>query len=166
MLIFFETLFSTTEMWLCYERCSSSKIPRNFIEVVHLMIFLLIVNIGSFKRILSFWRDLWKNVYFVFSSFNASLLALNQTAILFSSRFTLLKNYLMLLWDEKGFASSANIIGCRIVETLWRSLRWMMKNSEPKIDPCGTPHVISRWLVLDIFMFYILLSSWEVNCKP
>ena len=87
---FFETLFSTTEMSFFYERCSLSKIPRNSIEVVRSMTFPLIANIGSFKRMLSFWRNLWKNVYFVFPLFNVSLLALNQTAILLSSRFTLL----------------------------------------------------------------------------
>ena len=88
--IFFKTLFSTTEMSFFYERCSLSKIPRNFIEVVRSMTFPLIANIGSFKRMLSFWRNLRKNVYFAFPSFNVSLLALNQTAISFSSRFTLL----------------------------------------------------------------------------
>ena len=37
--IFFATLFSTTEMWFFHERCSLSKIPRNFIEVVRSMTF-------------------------------------------------------------------------------------------------------------------------------
>ena len=59
------------------------------------MTFPLIASIGSFKGMLSFWRNLQKNVYFVFPSFNDSLLALNQTAILFSSRFTLLKSSLI-----------------------------------------------------------------------
>ena len=95
-----------------------SKIPRNSIEVVRLMTFLLTANIGSFKGMLSFWQNAWRNVYFVFPSLNDSLLALNQTAILFSSRFTLLKRALMLLWDEKRFVSLANIFGCRILETL------------------------------------------------
>ena len=78
-------------MWFFHERFSSSKIPRNFIEVILSMTYPLIANIGSFKGMLSFWRNFWKNVYFVFASFNDSLLALNQTAILLSSRFMLLK---------------------------------------------------------------------------
>ena len=36
-------------MWFFHESCSSRKIPRNFIEVVHWMTFPLIANIGSFK---------------------------------------------------------------------------------------------------------------------
>ena len=52
--IFFETLFSTTEMWFFHERCSSRKIPKNFIEVVRSMTFPLVANIGSFKGVLSF----------------------------------------------------------------------------------------------------------------
>ena len=115
--IFFETLFSTTEMWFFYERCSSSKTPIIILEVRSIT-FPLIANIGSFKGMLPFWRNLWKGIYFVFPSFNNSLLALNQTAMLFSSRFTLLKRSLMLLRDEKRFVSSANIIDCRILETL------------------------------------------------
>ena len=64
-----------------------------------------------------FLTKFMENVYFVFPSFNDSLLALNQTAISFSFRFTLLKKSLMLPWDGKRFVSSANIIGCRILET-------------------------------------------------
>ena len=58
----------------------------------------------------SFWQNLWKNMYFVFLSFNDNLLALNQTAILFSSRFTLLKRSFMLPWEEKGFVSSETLL--------------------------------------------------------
>ena len=79
--IFFETLFSTTEIWFFHERCSSSKIPRNFIEVVCSMTFPLIANVGSFKGMSSFRPNLWQNVYFVFPFFNDSLLAVNQTTI-------------------------------------------------------------------------------------
>ena len=46
-------------------------------------------------------------------------------------------------WNEKRFASPANIIACRVLEALYRSLIQMMKSSEPKIDPCGALHVIS-----------------------
>ena len=60
------------------------------------MTFPLIGNIGSFKEMFYFGQNLWKNVHFVFPSINYSLLALNQMAISFSSRFTLLKMSLML----------------------------------------------------------------------
>ena len=76
--IFSETFISTTEIWFFHERCSSSKIPRNFIEVFRWMTFPLMANIRSFKGMLSFWRNLWKNVHFVFPLFNDILLALNQ----------------------------------------------------------------------------------------
>ena len=52
--IFFETLFSTTEISFFYERCSLSKIPRNFIEVVRSMTFPLIADIGNFKGMFCF----------------------------------------------------------------------------------------------------------------
>ena len=51
----------------------------------------------------------------VAESFNDSLFALNQTAILFGSRFTLLKRSVLLLDEKKRFLLSANIIGCRIL---------------------------------------------------
>ena len=52
--IFCETLCSTNEMWFFHERCSSSKIPRKFIEVIRSMTFPLIADIGNFKGMLSF----------------------------------------------------------------------------------------------------------------
>ena len=52
------------------------KISRNFIEVVRWVTFPLIANIGRFKGMLSFWRIYGKKVYFVFPSFNDSLLSL------------------------------------------------------------------------------------------
>ena len=56
--VVFETLFLTIEMWFFHERCSSNKIPRNFIEVVRSMTFPLIANIGSFKCCISFFLHL------------------------------------------------------------------------------------------------------------
>ena len=50
---------------------------------------------------------------------------------------------MIIQWNEKRFVSPANIIACRILEALYRSLIQMIKSSEPNIDPCGAPHVIS-----------------------
>ena len=51
-----------TEMWFFHERCSSIKIPRNFIEVARSITFPLIANIENLKGILSFRQKLWEKI--------------------------------------------------------------------------------------------------------
>ena len=54
-------------MWVFHERCLSSKITRNFTEVVRSMTFPLSANIGSFKGMLSFLTKIMENCVFCFS---------------------------------------------------------------------------------------------------
>ena len=69
----------------------------------------------------------------------------------------------MLLCEKKRFVSSANIMGSNILDALHKSFTYIMKRSSPKIDPWGTPQIMSR---LDVFIalpveivFYLKDSS-------
>ena len=41
----------------------------------------------------------------------------------------------MLLCERKRFVSSVNIMGSNVVDTLHKSFTYIMKRSDPKIDP-------------------------------
>ena len=70
----------------------------------------------------SFLLVLWKNEYFVFVTLRESLLARNHWLILRNSLFTVANNTGMLQFEKNRLASSANIIGLRILELFGKSL--------------------------------------------
>ena len=45
---------------------------------------------------------------------------------------------------QNKFASSANMTVFKISDTWNKSFMQIMKSSSPKIDPCGTPHILSN----------------------
>ena len=130
-------------------RCSSINTLKYLTEVIRFISLSFKNNDGSFKGILPFSRALWKNVYLVLSLFKDNLFALNHLKTLFSSKFAIWKSYFMLLCEKKRSVSSANIMGSNILDTLHKSFTYIMKRSGPKIDPWGTPQIISR---LDVFI--------------
>ena len=62
----------------------------------------------------------------------------------------------MFLYEKKRFVSSANITGSNIRDTLHKSFTYIMKRSNLKINPWGTPQIISK---LDVF-----ISPAHMNC--
>ena len=62
------------------------------------------------------------------------------------------------LWERNRLVSSANRIKLRILETLQISFIYNKKKSGPRIDPWGTPHLISLeddWIPLYSTNWYI-----------
>ena len=55
----------------------------------------------------------------------------------------------MFLCQKKRFVSSVDIMGSNILDTIHTSFRYILKRSGRKIDPRGTPQIISR---LDVFI--------------
>ncbi len=78
-----------------------------------------------------------KIIYLVFKTFTASLLTLNQMAILFSSMLTSFIKLLRFFPDFKADVSSANISVSRFV-VVHRSLIKHRNNIGPSILPCNT----------------------------
>ena len=74
--------------------------------------------------------------------FNDSLFAASQITILFSSAFTRSVSCSKLFPDTNELVSSTNQIENIMEETLAISLIYKRNSRGPKIDPCGTPHVI------------------------
>ena len=66
-----------------------------------------------------------------------------------------MKSSFMLL-REKKTVSFANIMGSNILDTPYKSFTYIMKRSGPKIDPRGTPQIMSR---LDVF-----IAPAYINC--
>ena len=83
-------------------------------------------------------------MYFVFPSINYSLLFLNQLDILFISN-----SHFKKVFDITMISKKICIVGKHYWLQNIRSIKEMIDiNNKNKIDPCGTPHVISRLLVL------------------
>ena len=64
----------------------------------------------------------------------------------------------MSLCSKSRFVLSANIIVFNKLEALWRSFTYIKNNSGPRIDPCGTPHVIFCSFVLLSFAAFISVN--------
>ena len=138
-------------------KCSSINTHKYLIQVIRFISLSFINNDVSFTGILSFSLALWKNVYLVLSLFRNSLFALNHLKTLFSSKLAVWKSSFMLLCEKNRFVSSANIMGSNILDTLHKSFTYIMKRSGPKIDPWGTPQIISR---LDVFIAPVCINCF------
>ena len=56
-----------------------------------------------------------------------------------------LNNEVVLSWLYIMFASSANKVNSKMLDTLQMSLRYKLNNVGQRIEPCGTPHrILSR----------------------
>ena len=110
--------------------CSSVNTPKYLTEVIRFISLSFINNDGSFKGILSFSRALWKNVYLVLSLFRDNLFALSHLKTLFSSKLAVWKSSSLFLWEKNRFASSANIMGSSISDTLNKSFTHIMTRNQ------------------------------------
>ena len=80
----------------------------------------------------------------VLATLKLSLLAINHFLRFSKSEFTAAWTIGTESSEAVRFVSSANIRGFVLFRRRGRSLMYSKKNSGPKIEPCGTPHVISR----------------------
>ena len=85
-----------------------------------------------------------------------NLFALNHLKTLFSFKLAVSKSSFIFLYEKKRFVSSANIKGSNILDTLHKSFTYIMKRSSPKMNPWGTPQIMSK---LDVF-----ISPAYINC--
>ena len=113
-----------------------------------------ILCIGRARGRFSFWLIIWywKNTdSFVLSD---NLFALNYSFIFCSSKTALVKKVLMLLSETNRFVSLANMWP-KALETLLRSSMYKINSNGARINPWGTPHVIS-WD--DIFSLLLIIT--------
>ena len=130
-------------IWSAQVSFSSTITPRNFVLRSCCMHSPLI---SRFSQI-SGWRMPWdrKKIWRVFDTLGESLLQSNQSTILVSSMFIILISSSALFPDKNTLVSSANSIGNSTLDTEAMSLIYNKNGNGPKIEPCGTPHVIVFW---------------------
>ena len=133
--MFLVILFSVSFMSSFHVKCCSNKIPRNLIDSFLCISWLLIISFGRRRGTWSFLLGLWKNEYFVFSTYKDSLFAVNQSLMFTSFLFTTVKRCLMSLWLKKRLVSSAKMIGSNEPDAFGRSLTYTRNRSGPRIDP-------------------------------
>ena len=128
---------------------SSNIMPKNFVNGCLYITWLLMKSYGNTSGKSSLLLALWTNGNFVFVMFKESFFKINHSWYsLFNSLFTVEKRTLMSLFSKNRFVSSANIIVFKKFEALGRSFMYIKNNSDPRIDPCGTPHVPFCWFIL------------------
>jgi len=115
--------------------------PKNFVDCtssrvlpsIWMLIFWLFSFLGGPKTIV------W-----VLSTFNDSLLARNQSMSKGISLFNKVSIVRRSGPEEKTFESSANIIVDILFEIVPRSLIYIRNKMGPRIEPWGTPQVMSE----------------------
>ena len=118
--------------------------------------WMFVFNVGRWERILYFLRNLWNNENLVFPAFSDSLFAENHTLILINWSLTLIMMWLC-------YRSQKNIV----CEHYWSKNIWRIRemvyinknNDSPSNEPCGTPHLISFFTVLEdsvTFIYFFL----------
>ena len=81
---------------------------------------------------------------FVFDTLRESLFVLNQVLSLFIYDDNRTHMSARSVPSIKQLVSSANKIDVRRVDTLHKSLTYSKNSVGPRIEPCGTPHVIGK----------------------
>ena len=154
--LFLAILFSRYFMCSFHDKLSSNKAPRNLIVLALSISWMFVFNVGRWERILYFLRNLWNNENLVFPAFSDSLFAENHTLILINWSLTLIMMWLC-------YRAQKNIV----CEHYWRKNIWRIRemayinknNDSPSNEPCGTPHLISFFTVLEdsvIFIYFFL----------
>ena len=98
------------------------------------------------KKLSSLWIgwDLENTIYFVLDTFKDSLFARNQSAKTSSSLFMFLYRSLISFPLMYMAVSSANNIALLLFRHKDRLFVYKINKSGRRVDPCGTPYVISR----------------------
>ena len=87
----------------------------------------------------TFISDFLNNIYLVLLIFSVSLLALNQSDILLSSKFAVSYNVSMSEEEICNVVSSAKSRVKSKLDEFAKSLMSKRNSMGPKIEPCGTP---------------------------
>ena len=124
--------------WLDHLRVLSMITPKNLVSSTSLILHLSI-RISFMERGHRFGVN---NMKFVLSTFRESLFALTHAYTFAISVLILSTIMSRSLPVQNKLVSSANKIGINHLETDGKSLIKIKNNSGPKIDPCGTPHLI------------------------
>ena len=80
----------------------------------------------------------------VLATLRLSLLAINHSLRFSKSEFTATLRSVIEFAEAVKFLSSANNRGFVLLRQRRRSLMYNKKSNGPKIEPCGTPHLIRR----------------------
>ena len=129
------------KMWSFQDNLLSMMTPRNLVLAVS-----LIVSPSILIHILGWGLFLLEIIMkCVFLIFKESLFAFNHKEISFNSLFMVLMIKSGSLPLINKLLSSANNIGNVHSQTEARSFMYIRNNRGPRIDPCGTPHLIN-WL--------------------
>ena len=84
------------------------------------------------------------NMNSVFATLRLSLLAINHFLTFSKSEFAAASRSATEFAEAVKFVSSANNRGFALLGQRGRSLMYSKKSNSPKIEPCGTPHLIRR----------------------
>ena len=151
----FESFLRREEIWNLKLSSGSKNTPKN-----------LIAGVGWFESTrdnwvifsATFWPSLLlsqttmtfcvilrreKIINFVLSECNTSLLVLKNSQTFLSSVFTMLIRTFRSSWENSNVVSSANN-NVRNLDARGKSFIYKRKSRGPKMDPWGTPRVISK----------------------
>ena len=92
------------------------------------------------------------NINSVLATLRLSLLAINHFLRFSKSEFTAASRSVIEFAEAVRFVSSANNRGFVLFRQWGKLLMYNKKNNGPKIEPCGTPHLIKRWDEKEFFM--------------
>ena len=115
--------------------------PQFIYELFHINFTSVVSLITTLKFEEDFFCRGLNSIKFVLVKFKESLFARNHFDSLVNSQFRVLIKKSGSLCEMNKFVSSANRIDSRF-ESLFKSFMYRIKNSGPKIDPCGTPQQI------------------------
>ena len=140
MSLYLETISMIWDVWAYQDKLLSIRIPKNLVVStfgIHLL------SIPILKSCIGLLLCLFlKITKFVLSAFNESLFSLNQLHVSFNSILIRISNWTGFSWETR-FVSSAKIMKWEKGEERGRSLMYSKIKSGPRIDPCGTPQMIS-----------------------
>ena len=120
--------------------------------------FIIIYFKASDRRgRLSLSWGLGNNVNLVLFSFKDNLFARNHSDTFSSSKFDFKKNGFISLFGKNKLVQSAKMIDFKNFDLKDKTFIKSIERSGPKIDPCGTPHIVSNNSVFSKLLFKFLL---------
>lgn len=133
-------------MWYFHDKNSSTCKPKNFVDFSSVFEQILLSSVPFIDKTklskLLFFCGARMTIYFVLLGFRDNLLTQNQLNTSFIAVFDCLYNVGRSWCDKYTDVSSAKDRTFSDVDTEM-SLTYIRYKSGPRIDPCGTPHIIS-----------------------
>ena len=165
---FRDIVLDIASIWSFQVKFSSMRKPRNLVLFTRDNSTLSKITLILFSG-LEVWWVVPIIMKFVLLAFTDNLLVLNQFVTSFNSVF--IKSTLLLIYlsEHKMVVSSAKSINWSIFDVFTISLMYSLNKSGPKIEPWGTPHIISRFFFffrLTVVIIHILSSNTKIALKP